>query len=77
MTELLERLRALGSGRLVQDVLALVLDAALEMTRADRGFIMLAAGDGRLEFRMGRGPAGHALNDTTLRPAGRCQTRSS
>jgi serine phosphatase RsbU (regulator of sigma subunit) len=66
MTDLLERLRALGSGRLLQDVLALVLDAALEMTHAERGFIMLAGADGRLEFRMGRGPAGQTLTDATF-----------
>ena len=66
MTDLLERLRGLGPGRLLPDVLALVLDAALEMTLADRGFIMLADADGRLEFRMGRGPAGHALTDATF-----------
>ena len=66
MTELLERLRGLGAGRLLQDVLALLLDAALELTRAERGFVMLAGTDGQLEFRMGRGPAGQALTDVTF-----------
>ena len=33
---------ALGSGRVLDDVLALVLDSAIEVTGAERGFIMLA-----------------------------------
>ncbi len=66
MTELLERLRGLGAGRLLQDVLALLLDAALELTHAERGFVMLAGTDGQLEFRMGRGPTGQALTDVTF-----------
>jgi len=66
ITDLLERLRRVGAGRILQDVLALLLDAALELTKADRGFVMLAAADGRLEFRMGRGPAGHSLSDATF-----------
>ena len=52
---LLEGLRALGSGRVLDDVLALVLDSAIEVTNAERGFIMLATPDGALEFKMGRG----------------------
>jgi serine phosphatase RsbU (regulator of sigma subunit) len=53
---LLEGLRALGSGRVLDDVLALVLDSAIEVTSAERGFIMLAnaEGDGTLEFKLGR-----------------------
>jgi len=52
---LLEGLRALGSGRVLDDVLALVLDSAIEVSGAERGFIMLegAAADG-LEFKMAR-----------------------
>jgi phosphoserine phosphatase RsbU/P len=66
MTELLERLRALAAGRVLQDVLALVLDAALEIARAERGFIMLATPDDRLEFRLARGPGGQTLTDQTF-----------
>jgi len=66
MTELLERLRALAAGRVLQDVLALVLDAALEISRAERGFIMLASPEGKLEFRLARGPAGQTLTDQTF-----------
>ena len=51
---LLEGLRALGSGRVVDDVLALVLDSAIDVTGAERGFIMLANDEGQLEYRLGR-----------------------
>ncbi len=52
---LLDALRALGSGHVLDEVLALVLDSALAVTGAERGFIMLAGEDGRLEFTLGRG----------------------
>jgi pSer/pThr/pTyr-binding forkhead associated (FHA) protein len=42
MAAILNGLRALGSGRVLAEVLAVVLDAALDVTKAERGFIMLA-----------------------------------
>lgn len=51
---LLEGLRALGSGRVLDDVLALVLDSALDVSGAERGFIMLAGPEGKLEFKLAR-----------------------
>src|SRR5215467_474184 len=51
---LLDGLRALGSGRVLDDVLALVLDSAIEVTGAERGFIMLAMADNALEFKLAR-----------------------
>jgi sigma-B regulation protein RsbU (phosphoserine phosphatase) len=54
MAALLEGLRALGSGRVLDEVLALVLDSAIEVTGAERGFIMLATRDGQLEFTLAR-----------------------
>jgi serine phosphatase RsbU (regulator of sigma subunit)/pSer/pThr/pTyr-binding forkhead associated (FHA) protein len=55
MAALLEGLRALGSGRVLDDVLALVLDSAIDVTGAERGFIMLAnTADKRLEFKLAR-----------------------
>jgi sigma-B regulation protein RsbU (phosphoserine phosphatase) len=66
---LLEGLRALGSGRVLQDVLALVLDTALEISSAERGFIMLAGGakgDGALEFKLARGRGRQTLGDVTF-----------
>ena len=51
---LLEGLRALSSGRVLDDVLAMVVDSAISVSRAERGFIMLAGDDDRLEFKLGR-----------------------
>src|SRR5207302_11068999 len=51
---LLDGLRALGSGRVLDDVLALVLDSAIEVTGAERGFIMLANPEKQLEFKLAR-----------------------
>jgi len=52
---LLDALRAVGSGRVLDEVLVLVLDSALDVTGAERGFIMLAEAGGALEFTLGRG----------------------
>src|SRR5262245_49493958 len=54
MAALLEGLRALGSGRVLDDVLALVLDSAIEVAGAERGFIMLANHQRQLEFKLAR-----------------------
>jgi phosphoserine phosphatase RsbU/P len=53
MAALLEGLRGLGSGRVLDEVLAMVLDSAIEVTGAERGFIMLANRD-TLEFKLAR-----------------------
>src|SRR5262252_2167484 len=64
---LLDGLRALGSGRVLDDVLALVLDSAIEVTGAERGFIMLAnAADNTLEFKLARGRRQQTLPGTTF-----------
>src|SRR6266705_7147286 len=52
MAALLEGLRALGSGRVLDDVLALVLDSAIEVTGAERGFIMLANPEKQLQLEV-------------------------
>jgi len=54
MAALLQGLRALGSGRVLDDVLTLVLDSAIDVTGAERGFIMLANRDQGLEFKLAR-----------------------
>ena len=54
LASLLESLRALGSGRVLDEVLALVLDAAIEVTGAERGFIMLANESSELEMKLAR-----------------------
>jgi serine phosphatase RsbU (regulator of sigma subunit) len=66
MTALLASVRALGSGRILQDVLTLVLDAAIEISDAERAFIMLAADDGALEFKLARGRQKQTLTDRTF-----------
>jgi serine phosphatase RsbU (regulator of sigma subunit) len=52
---LLDGLRALGSGGVLDEVLELVIDSAIEVSGAERGFIMLADGAGALEFKLARG----------------------
>lgn len=51
---LLEALQALGGARVLDEVLALVLDTAIDVTDAERGFIMLAGADRRLELKLAR-----------------------
>lgn len=63
---LLEGLRALGSGRILDEVLALVLDTAIEIARADRGFIMLGEDSGQLDFKLARGRDRHTLSDASF-----------
>jgi phosphoserine phosphatase RsbU/P len=52
---LLEGLQALSGARVLDEMLALVIDAAIEVTGADRGFIMLADHCGQLELTVARG----------------------
>lgn len=54
MAALLDGLRALGSGRVVDEVLTMVMDLALDVTGAERGFVMLADASGNLEFTIAR-----------------------
>lgn len=63
---LLEGLRALGSGRVLDEVLALVLDSAIDVTGAERGFIMLANEDGQLDFKLGRAHGRVTLSGRTF-----------
>lgn len=66
ITVLLDGFRSLGSGRVLQEVLALVLDAAIELSGAERAFIMLGGGEGKLEFKLARGKGKVTLTDTTF-----------
>jgi phosphoserine phosphatase RsbU/P len=54
IASILNCLRALGSGRVLGDVLALVIDSALDVTKAERGFVMLANEQGELRFTLAR-----------------------
>jgi phosphoserine phosphatase RsbU/P len=65
MAALLEGLRALGSGRVLEDVLVLVLDSAIDVTGAERGFIMLA-NEGHLEFKIARARGKVTLSGKTF-----------
>jgi serine phosphatase RsbU (regulator of sigma subunit) len=66
MAALLEGLRALGSGRVLDDVLALVLDSAIEVTGAERGFIMLANRERQLDLRLARARGKVTLSGKTF-----------
>ena len=51
---LLDALRALGGSRVLDEVLTLVMDAAIDVTGAERGFVMLANARGELEMKLAR-----------------------
>jgi len=71
VSSLLEGLRAMGSSRVLDDILALVLDSAIDIGGAERGFIMLANPEGRLEFKLGRGRGRQILAGTVFRTSNR------
>ena len=64
MAGILNGLRALGSGRVLGEVLTLVMDAAIEVTKAERGFVMLANEQDELEYKVARGRDGKTLPGT-------------
>ena len=68
LATLLEGLRALSSTRVLDDVMTLVMDAAISVGGAERGFIMLADDDGTLEFTTGRS------RDRTTLPGSKFET---
>jgi serine phosphatase RsbU (regulator of sigma subunit) len=63
---LLAGLRALGSSHVLDEVLAIVLDAALDLTGAERGFILLQEETGRLEQRLARIRGGVTLGSAQI-----------
>jgi serine phosphatase RsbU (regulator of sigma subunit) len=66
MAAILNGLRALGSGRVLDEVLTLVMDSALDVTKAERGFMMLANSEGELEFKIARGKGKTTLSGTSF-----------
>ena len=54
LAALLESLRAVSSARVLDDVLTLVMDSAISVSGAERGFVMLANSENQLEFRTAR-----------------------
>jgi len=63
----LEAARSLQSSFSVDDVLNTVLDAAMAVTGAERGFLLLLDGDGELKVRRARSSAGGDLPTDDLR----------
>ncbi|HUI56036.1 MAG TPA: SpoIIE family protein phosphatase [Bryobacteraceae bacterium] len=63
---ILDLARTLQSSFSVDDVLSSVVDTALAITGAERGFLMLRTGTG-LDTRIARHRKGHHLHDTDLR----------
>jgi len=61
MNALLNGLRALGSSGVLDEVLAIVLDSALDVTGAERGFILLPDSTGQLALSVARGRGRIAL----------------
>jgi serine phosphatase RsbU (regulator of sigma subunit) len=66
MAAILNGLRALGSGRVLDEILTLVMDSALDVTKAERGFMMLANTAGELEFKIARGRGRTTLSGTSF-----------
>ena len=66
MAAILNGIRALGSGRVLPEVLTMVMDNALDVTKAERGFVMLANAAGALEFKIARGRGGQTLQGTSF-----------
>ncbi len=56
-------IRKINTSLVLEDVLALVLDEAIRITRADRGFLMLADSDRRLRFAVGRDAIGAPIRE--------------
>lgn len=71
MGMLLSTFHALSSIPLLDDLLNLVVDTAIELTGADRGFIMLKEGDGRLSFRCARNAHKQSLDGASFQTSRR------
>ena len=63
---LLEGLRALGTAKVLDTVLTMVIDYAITLSGAERGFIMLLNPAGELEFTQGRGSRQTPLTGDTF-----------
>jgi len=68
---LLGVVRALSSIPLLDDLLSLVVDTAIELTGAERGFIMLQEQDGSLSFRCARNNNKQPLDGTSFKTSRR------
>jgi sigma-B regulation protein RsbU (phosphoserine phosphatase) len=68
---LLATFRALSSISLLDDLLALVVDTAIQLTGAERGFIMLKEDDDKLSFRCARNSYRSALDGSSFQTSRR------
>jgi sigma-B regulation protein RsbU (phosphoserine phosphatase) len=59
----LEAARKLNTSGVLDDVLNALLEAALRLTRAERGFVFLRHPDGELRLAAGRGKNGESITD--------------
>lgn len=64
---LLEVARTLGSGLSLEDVLAAVLDAAIRLTRTERGVLLLADAEGAMKPAVARDAKGGSLSLNELK----------
>ena len=67
LSAVLDVARTLESSGNVDDVLAAAVDAALAITKAERGFLMLKDAHGELAIRIARDDQGRALEEGELR----------
>lgn len=63
---LLEVGRAMQGGLSLQEILTVVVDAAVEVTRAERGFLLLRSRQGQMEFAVARDNAKRTLEPNRL-----------
>jgi len=59
---ILNIVRKINTSLVLSDVLELVLDEAIRITKAERGFLMLADAEGKLEFVVGRNEEGASIH---------------
>lgn len=59
----LEAARKLNTSGVLDDVLTALLEAALRLTRAERGFVFLRGDDGELQLAAGRDKNGQSIKD--------------
>lgn len=64
---LLEISKALNSTLVLQDVLNLVMDAVIQLTKANHGFLMLIDAEGELEFKVARNMKKESLGQEEFR----------
>jgi signal transduction histidine kinase len=58
---ILNIVRKINTSLVLTDVLELVTDEAIRIAKAERGFLMLAGNDGKLEFVVGRNAKGESI----------------